>query len=307
MDFNHPAITQFLKIEQALKAESTMQNRRSALKKFEVFIENNDYELEDIGETEIKMYIGWLSDRVSDLTASQYLTAVSMLYNEMYDRDPLEDINTGLYLNLTRTEHTKRTLEQDEVSELVDSAQSMRGRALLSLMASTGMRLKEACNSRLSRLNLDERYVDIMTVKTDFGRRDAYFDRKTRRILDTYINGGYREEYEHTDSDYIFLSKAYGQYDGEKHISTDRGRVEFNEALENSDIDYLTENYNDGRDRATITSHILRRSFCQHWIDEDGDLYSLKNQVGWMSVESARDYISDSTSIEKRDRYGIQL
>lgn len=307
MQFDHPTITQFLKIEQALKSKSTMQNRRSALKKFEVFLENNDYDLEDIGETEIKMYIGWLSDRVSDLTASQYLTAVSMLYNEMYDRDPLEDIDTGIYLNLTRTEHTKRTLEPEEVSELVESAQSMRGRALLSLMASTGMRLKEACNSRLSRLNLDERYVDIMTVKTDFGRRDAYFDRKTRRLLNTYINDGYRDEYQHADSDYIFLSKAYGQYDGDKHISTDRGRAEFNEALENSNIGYLTENYNDGRDRATITSHILRRSFCQNWIDSDGDLYSLKNQVGWMSVESARDYISDSTSIEKRDRYGIQL
>jgi len=63
----------------------------------------------------------------------------------------------------------------------------------------------------------------------------------------------------------------------------------------------------DGRQRATMSTHILRRSFCQNWINSNGDIMSLRNIVGWKNLETAKEYISDDTSVDKRDRYGITL
>jgi integrase len=174
-------------------------------------------------------------------------------------------------------------------------------------MASSGMRVQEAVNSRISNLNLDDRYVIIDTVKTEYGERKAYFDPTTRRYISRLLSDAYRLEYTKPDSDYIFISGSDNQYDTDANISVATARRDFIIALENSDIEETKEEISDGRERSNITTHILRRSFCQNWIDENGDLLSLKNQVGWVSIETAKSYIKEESTKEKRDQYGLTL
>jgi len=305
--FTHQPFERFLRSQRNLKADSTIGNYQSGLSKYDDFLHREDLTVGDVERKDIQIFISDLAGEVSDQTVSNYLTAVTKYYEWEELSSPVDQINTGEYLDLKSVKHSKPTLSVKQVKDVVDSAQSKRAHAMLALMASSGMRLKEACSCKLSKLNLDERYVDIMTVKNDFGKRRAFFDRKTRRLLNEYINAGYRDEYEGTDGDYIFLSKSYGQYEGNGHLSTDRGREDFRTAVTNSDVEPDIEEYEDGRERWTITTHILRRSFCQHWIDEDGDLMSLKNQVGWESIETAKSYISDEATLEKRDNFGVRL
>jgi len=306
-DFAHQPFERFLRSQRNLKADSTIGNYQSGLSKYDDFLQQEDLTVEDVGRKDIQLFISDLAGEVSDQTVSNYLTAVTKYYEWEEMESPLAEINTGEYLDLKSVKHSKPTLSVEQVKDVVDSAQSKRAHAMLALMASSGMRLKEACSCKLSNLDLDERYIEIETVKNDFGWRRAFFDRKTRRLLNQYINGGHRDEYEGTDSDYIFLSKAYGQYEGNGHLSTDRGRKDFRTAVTNSSVEPDIEEYDDGRERWTITTHILRRSFCQHWIDEDGDLMSLKNQVGWESLETAKSYIDDEATLDKRDSYGVRL
>jgi site-specific recombinase XerD len=78
-------------------------------------------------------------------------------------------------------------------------------------------------------------------------------------------------------------------------------------ALEESDIEMEYDEYSDGRQRSIHTTHILRRSFCQNWINKNGDIMSLRNLVGWKNLETAKNYIDDDADVDKRDRYGISV
>lgn len=323
MDFKHIQIEQFIESKKGRKAKSTIQNYQSALRRFEKFINEYEIEPEDISGRDMDLFIGRLESDLTEATTAQYVGSISVFYDWLLmdedTKNPVERADPDL--DGGKTEHQKPTLEIEQVRDLVDSADTVRGKALLSLMASTGMRLAEACNAKLSRLDLENREIEIETVKTDFGDRTVYFDRKTRRLLDTYINMGYRKKYNDPDSDYIFIGSNTNQFKMEEkaeaeengvevdnaNISTDVGRRIFLQALNDSGIEQEYETYSDGRKRSIHTTHILRRSFCQNWINNDGDIMSLRNIVGWENLETAKNYIDDTASIEKRDRYGITL
>lgn len=323
MDFEHREIEQFIDRKEGSKAKSTIQNYQSALRRFEAFLHEYDIEMESISGRDMDLFVGRLEDELTEATAAQYIGSISVFYDWLLmDSDAENPVDRAdPDLDGTKTEHQKPTFETDELRDLVDSAETVRGKALLSLMASTGMRVAEACNAKLSRLELEKREIEIETVKTDFGDRTVYFDRQTRRLLDTYINQGYRAKYHAPDSDYIFIASNTNQYKMEEkaeaeengvkvdnaNISTDVGRRIFLRALKNSSIEEEYETYSDGRKRSIYTTHALRRSFCQSWIDNDGDIMSLRNIVGWENLETAKNYIDDTASIDKRDRYGITL
>ena len=323
MEWDHRQIDQFIERQKGSKADSTITNYQSALRRFEQYINEYDIDIETISGRDMDVFVGQLEGDLAESTAAQYIGNISVFYDWLLmDADTKNPVNkANPDLDGSATTHAKPTLTTDQLRDLVDSAGTSRGKALLSLMASTGMRLAEACNSKLSKLDLEEREIKIDTVKTDFGERTVYFDRKTRRLLDTYINDGYRLKYNDPDSDYIFIASNTNQYKVREqedaaengveidnaNISTDVGRRIFMRALEESNIDIEYETYSDGRKRSIYTSHILRRSFCQSWIDNNGDIMSLRNIVGWENLETAKNYIDDTTSIDKRDRYGITL
>lgn len=301
-------------------SKSTLQNRKSGLRKFGQWLDETDRTVDDCGGRELRTWFGWMETKTvedengnekvvewhPDLTRSNYLTHIRQFYDWYYLDDdnienPADKVKTT-QLNY-ETKHDKPTLNSQEVRMLIGSAQSKRAEALLSLMASTGCRVGEAVQIRMDQLDLEDRRIDdLPTIKTDVDPRTVWFDRSARTSLKQYINGGYRDQYA-GDSDYVF--KSYGER-GE-HMSTDRARVDFLTAVENCNsiqdkVEY--ETMADGRERCNITTHILRRSFCQAWVDNGGDIMSLKNQVGWKNLETAKQYLDDEVSKDERDRYG---
>lgn len=307
--FNYTLIEDFIKARKERKAKSTIGNYKAALRYLDKFCTERNIDIENIKNREMDTFVGYLKKNVSEITASNYMGCVSEFYKWVLldsDREnPVAVVDPDL--DSLATEHEKPSLNEEQIKDLVSSAPDLRGEALLSLMATTGMRVKEACKCKISKLNLEERELEVMTVKTDFGERTVYFDRKTRRLLDKYINQGYRDKYHSDDSDYIFISANTNQFDSEPHLSTDSARRVFIKALEESDIEMEYDEYSDGRQRSIHTTHILRRSFCQNWINKNGDIMSLRNLVGWKNLETAKNYIDDDADVDKRDRYGISV
>jgi hypothetical protein len=43
------------------------------------------------------------------------------------------------------------------------------------------------------------------------------------------------------------------------------------------------------------------------WVDNGGDLMNLKNQVGWVSLETVKKYRNDDVDPDKVERYGLDL
>lgn len=300
--------------DQKLKnAKSTFQNRRCGIRKFEKWLKQENLTAPEIDSNQAEKFFKWLiledGEDLTELTSYQYLIAVSEYYNndDYFEFNPVDDVDTG-WIDY-EPKHDKPDLTQDELRALVDSAVSKRGQALMSLMASTGMRVGEAVSVTMDQLDLDERMIeDLETIKTDFGERTIFFDRTTRRILRDYINKGYRDKYA-SDSDYLFTSNG----ERSDYMSTDRAREEFVRAVAECDeiqdkVEY--ENIggdDDDRMRCSVGTHILRRSFCQNWVDSGGDIMSLKNIAGWEELETAKEYLDGSVDREKRDKHGVRL
>lgn len=300
--------------DQKLKnAKSTFQNRRSGIRKFEKWLKQENLTAPEIDSNQAEKFFKWLiledGEDLTELTSYQYLIAVSEYYNNdnYFEFNPVDGVDTS-WIDY-EPKHDKPDLSQDELRALVDSAQSKRGEALLSLMASTGMRVGEAVSVTMDQLDLDERMIeDLETIKTDFGERTIFFDRTTRRILRDYINKGYRDKYA-SDSEYLFTSNGEKQ----EYMSTDVARKEFIKAVaECEEIQHKVEYHSMGGDdddrmRCSVGTHILRRSFCQNWVDNGGDIMSLKNIAGWEELETAKEYLDSSVDREKRDKHGVRL
>lgn len=299
------------------KSKSTYQNRKSAVAKFKQWIdaEEPDYDILEFTNFEMSDFLDWMifEDGLSELSAYQYFVDMQMYYDFLPDRDvdvnPCESVDTD-FIDFKTTEHDKPVFDSDEINSLIDSADSMRGKALISVMASTGLRLAEAVSIKMDQLDLDDRIIhNVETKKRDNHTRTVFFDRKTRRILRSYIKQGYRGKHP-TESEYLFVSDGVRN----EHISTDRGRVEFIRAVKDCDEIQDKVNYqemSDGRMRCSVGTHILRRSFCQAWVDEDvgktGDIMSLKNIAGWKKLETAKNYLEDDVTREERDDYGLKI
>lgn len=303
----------FIEHQKARKEKGTWGNRQSGLRKLDKWMNERGLELPDLSAKELDKWLTWMvNNEVDERTAYEYMTSVRLFYDwHLMDEDeknPARNVKTK-WIEKNKAKHTKITLSPDEISALVESAQTMRGKAMLSLMASTGLRAKECCEAKLENLDLDERALTVDTVKTDFGERTVYFDRKTRRVLKKYIRE-YREKYAETNDEYLFLSRNINQHTEHPHVSTDRLRQEFIDAVENCEEiqdKVKFEKMNDGRERCTITSHILRRSFSQAWVDSGGDIMSLKNHQGWENLETAKEYLDETVDRDIRDRYGLDL
>ena len=67
------------------------------------------------------------------------------------------------------------------------------------------------------------------------------------------------------------------------------------------------EEMSDGRERCTVSTHILRRSFSEAWVDSGGDIMSLKNHQGWENLETAKEYLDETVDRDTRDGYGLDL
>lgn len=320
LDFERDEFERFLRNQKTKKAEATYRNRQSGLAKFEKYLHKIGKNIDEFDGRDADAFLTWLIDDqtgegLHDTTAYEYLTAVRQFYDwrllsDDYDyQNPARQISTD-WIDRD-TQNPKPTLEPDEVKALVESAQTGRATALLSLLATTGMRIREATLIETDQIDFDERKIEKMTtVKNDFGDRTVYFSRKTRRHLQTYIDGTRAKYASGDDSPYLFVSADYGQFGDDNRLSVDRARVDFVNAVKNCDEIQDKVTYRemaDGKNRCSVGSHIMRRSYAQHWVDSDGSLVDLRNQVGWESLDTALDYLDDEIEKDKADRYGMDL
>jgi len=139
------------------KSEGTYRNRQSGLAKFEKYLHKIDKRIDEFNGRDADSFTTWLvaddeeedeDEGLHSTTAYEYLIAVRLFY-DWYLLDPdVSFENPARQINPKwmdrEPQNPKPTLEPDEVRALVESAQTDRATALLSLLATTGMRIREA-------------------------------------------------------------------------------------------------------------------------------------------------------------------
>lgn len=293
-------------------ADGTYSSEQSAITALKGFLEAEGIALEDMDFLSADNFVSYLTNDkgLADNTAVNYYSKVQKMYDyyikakKLNRENPFDEVDIE-HLNYDEASNEKINLDESEVRALVESMPEMRAKALFSFQATTGARIGEVIRLKMEDLDLNERSARIITLKNKKQKnRVVYFDRKTRRYLNKYINNGYRSKYPNDDSEHVFITRVADR------ISRDRARVLFAEGVNNcSEIqDRLDSNPKaNGDQRSTITTHILRRSYAQNWVDSGGNIMTLRNLMGWRDLETARQYLDDDVDKDKMDRYGLNL
>lgn len=317
-DFSNEIVIDWLEDRYETKSIHTYRNDKCALKKFEKYIGEKNLGLDDVKVYHANKYLkNWLtkSEGLYQLSAYNYFMSTKSFYQwylDMFeiDRDnPFSKIDTD-YIDHTERANEKENLDADQIREIIECVGQIRNKAILAFTASTGCRIGEAVRLKKENLDIEGREAEIITLKNRKQKdRKVYFDRYTRRLLDDYVNRGYRDKYADSESDYVFVSANDNQHTEHPYVSVDRVQEAFRQAVDKSGIEqeFTTQPDEYESKRSNITTHILRRSFCQHWVNSGGDIMNLKNHQGWQNLETAKQYLSDDVDRETRDTYGLNL
>lgn len=183
--------------------------------------------------------------------------------------------------------HLPSVLSVDEIDAMIDaidsaSPQALRDRALIETLYGCGLRVSEAINLEIGRLNLAEGYLSVVgkgskerLVPLGQVTADALSDWLTQRADGKIADG---------EENYVFLAPRTGRritrmrvFDIVKHLASQAG--------------ITTE----------VSPHTLRHSFASHLLEGGANLRAIQQMLGHESISTTQIYIHLDRSQLRRE------
>lgn len=177
----------------------------------------------------------------------------------------------------------KDTLTEAEITMLISVAKNTRERAIITLLAYSGIRNKELCGLRVCDVNLGENMLRVLEGK---GKKDRLINisGECSRIVINYLN-----EYQRRPDDYLFTTlrenKRYGTSDLRKLVNVLKNRAKINKR---------------------IYPHLLRHSLATNLLKRGANIYLIKEQLGHTFIETTEVYLR-SFPIDIKHQYQMYV
>ncbi len=157
-------------------------------------------------------------------------------------------------------------LSKNEVKRMFSCTDNIKHRVLLGLLYGSGLRMNEARNLKITDIDSDRMQVHVRQGK---GRKDRYV------VLSDLLLKGMRNYYRKDHPDvYLFNGQKPGKPMGERSI-----QWVIDQAVEKAGI------------LKNATCHTLRHSFATHLLENGVDLFSIKEQLGHVRIDSTLVYL----------------
>lgn len=268
----------FLKHEKRC-SHHTVRSYRSDLSEFLAFLKDRSIYLKDVSVNDIKAYLHLLYDKNSRSTVSRKLTTLRSFFDFLVSRGALEN-NPPKLVPLPKKEKPLPVfLSVDEAYALInsvkkDDALSVRNKAILELLYSTGLRVSELSNIKILEVDRSQRTIKV----TGKGRKERVvpFGLKAEEAIAGYLK--LRHELKPKE-DYLFVNR--------------RGT-----RLTERSIERTVKKYGvlSGISKK-IGPHSLRHTFATHLLGNGADLRAIQEFLGHSSLSTTQKYTH--TSIEK--------
>lgn len=261
--YKHPIINE---LEQHMQIRNysfkTINNYRSQLIRMIHYF--GPKELKDINKETFENYLAYLVNKCK-LGGSSLNTVINAY---KYYRENLLNERTRSYFSMPKIIQSKQlpeVLSKEEVALILEKTKNLKYRAVFSLIYSTGMRISEASNLKISHIN---RYNKTILIKNGKGKKDRYVmvSEKILALLREYYKA-YRPK------DYLFEN----EYDREQ-ISIRTIQAVFTNTIHNCRI----------QKQATI--HTLRHSFATHLLESGVDIRYIQNLLGHADIKTTMRY-----------------
>ena len=269
------AFLNYLRVEKGLSQNTILAYGRD-LRKFEVFAEKQKRTLKQIGNDDIvdfltSLYRSGLDSRsvARHLVALRHFFRFAQMEGYILE-DPAASIETPKFrMRLPThlsTEEVNRLLTQPDMS----SAIGVRDRAMIELLYSTGLRVSELVNLRLSDLQMEA--GSLRCIGKGDKERIVPMGRSAVASIEAYLRHARQTLLRGKISPYVFLNRFGGRM----------GRIGFWKKL----AEY-------GRKaglRLKLKPHMLRHSFATHLLERVADLRSVQLMLGHADISTTQIY-----------------
>lgn len=254
--------------------KQTIINYNDDLKSFYKFLNEENFQVENLNLEHIKNYIIFLTNEgKSILTILRHVSTLKSFYLFLINEKKIKCNIDQLDLP-KKPQHLPTVLSFEEVESLLEQPDmskpsGIRDRAMLEVMYATGLRVSELLTIEKKNLSIEKKQIRIFGK----GAKERYVPISSFALeyLIKYINE-VRNESPYRNSKYIFINKEG------KPLS----RQAFWQIIKNYALKAgIIEN---------VTPHTLRHCFATHLLENGADLRSVQEMLGHSDISTTQIY-----------------
>ena len=254
-----------LKLKDAMElkgnAQGTIYTYKLILKQLFEFV---DKPVHEITTQDIKNYLLFqIKNGLDPATINSKHSMILIFFKEELEKP--EIILPIPYLK--RKKRLPVLLTKEEVKEIINHAPNLKSKAILMVIYSSGLRLSEAANLKVS--DIDSKRMQLF-VRQGKGGKDRYtvLSQKALECLREYYRA-YRPE------DWLFPPRL----DKKNHIGKRSIQEYFDRSLAATGI------------TKKVSTHSLRHAFASHMLENETDLLSIMHLLGHDSLRTTQVYL----------------
>lgn len=257
-------------------SDYTETNYMIDLDNYSDYINKKRISYKDITYKQITEYIKYLKEEkeLNSTSINRHLSSLRSFYNYLIRIGNINNNPFKLVRGPKKAIKLPNYMKYSEFEEMVNSCDEtdlgVRNRAILEILLSTGARVGEIINVKLSDIDFSNQEIRVLGKGNK--ERICYFNEHAEEALKKYINNSRLNLLGNKKSDYLFINHIGG------HL-TDRGiRLIIDNIIRVSSIN------------TKVTPHTFRHTFATMLLNEGCDLKSVQELLGHVNLSTTSIY-----------------